>query len=159
VGPWPTGQQCCVSCYVSLRNVVSPVVSHLEILQLNRSFWSFISKENIQRSFFNTPKTFVEPDRNYVRLDDRDKHHSSSHAHHRRVGYRLAHYDFTRDPYQDGRHLVTFSFVPFSPHEYVSFTSWHTDTSPWVGTEDMITYEVPGMVFFTKTGEYDSSTV
>ena len=66
----------------------------------------------------------------------------------------LPHYDSTRDPYQDERHLVTFSFAPFSPHEYGSFTAWRTDTRPWVGTEDMIAYEVPGMVFFAKTGEY-----
>ncbi len=59
----------------------------------------------------------------------------------------LPHYDSTRDPYQDERHLVTFSFAPFSPHEYGSFTALRTDTRPWVATEDMIAYEVPGMVF------------
>ena len=66
----------------------------------------------------------------------------------------LPHYDSTRDPYQDERHLVTFSFAPFSPHEYGLFTAWRTDTRPWVATEDMIAYEVPGMVFFAMTGEY-----
>ena len=66
----------------------------------------------------------------------------------------LPHYDSTRDSYQDERHLVAFSSAPFSPDEYGSFTAWRTDTRPWVGTEDMIAYEVPGMVFFTKTGEY-----
>jgi hypothetical protein len=50
---------------------------------------------------------------------------------------------------------LLFFFAPFSPHEYGSFTTWHTDTRTWVGTEDMITYEVPGMVFFVKTGGYD----
>ena len=59
------------------------------------------------------------------------------------------------DSYQDERHLVAFSdTAPFSPKEYGSFTAWCTDTRPWVGTMDMIAYEVPGMVFFAMTGEY-----
>ena len=66
----------------------------------------------------------------------------------------MPHYDSTRDSYQDERHLVAFSSAPSSPDEYGSFTAWRTDTRPWVGTEDMIAYQVPGMVFFVITGEY-----
>jgi len=62
----------------------------------------------------------------------------------------LPHYE---DLYQDERHLVAFSCAPFSPDEYGSFTAWRTDTRPWVGTTDMC-FEVPGMVFFARTGEY-----
>jgi hypothetical protein len=114
------------------------------MLQSNRSFWSFISKISIQRAFFNPPKAFVEamyalaieinaaPPRTPITVVwDTD----------------LSHYDSTRGSYQDERHLVVFSSVPFSPDEYGSFTAWRTDTRPWVGTEDMIAYEVPGMVF------------
>ncbi len=36
------------------------VPSPFEMLQSNRSIWSFISKNSIQRSFFNDPKAFVE---------------------------------------------------------------------------------------------------
>jgi hypothetical protein len=113
---------------------------------------SFIPKNNIQWAFFNNaPEAFVEamyalvieinaaPPRTPITVVcDTD----------------LPHYDSTRDPYQDERHLVSFSIAPFSPHEYGSFTACRIDTRPWVGTEDMIAYKVPGMVFFANTGEY-----
>jgi hypothetical protein len=52
------------------------------------------------------------------------------------------------------RHLVSFSDDLFSPKEYGSFTTWRTDTRPWVVTLEMIADGVPGMAFFAMTGEY-----
>ena len=121
------------------------------MLQSNRSFWSFISKISIQRAFVYAPKAFVEamyalaieinaapPCTPITVVWDTD----------------LPHFDSTGDSYQDERHLVAFSSADFAPDEYGSFTAWRTDTRPWVGTEDMIAYQVPGMVFFAITGEY-----
>ena len=58
----------------------------------------------------------------------------------------LSHYDFTCDNYQDDRHHVAISTVLFTDaDEYGSLTAWRTDSRPWVGTDEMIAYDVPGM--------------
>ena len=98
----------------------SRVASRFEMLQPNRSIWSFISKNSIQRAFFNNaPEAFVEamyalvieinavPPRTPITVVwDND----------------LPHYDSTNDStrglIQDESHIVAFSFVAFSPHEW-----------------------------------------
>ena len=103
----------------------SRVASRFEMLQPNRSIWSFISKNSIQRAFFNNaPEAFVEamyalvieinaaPPRTPITVVwDND----------------LPHYDSTNDStrglIQDESHIVAFSFVAFSPHEYGSLTA------------------------------------
>ena len=127
------------------------VAHRVEMLQPNRSFWSFLSKISIQRAFPYAPKAYVEamyalaiqinaaPPRTPITVVWNTV---------------LPHFDSTSDPYQDECHLVAFSSALFSPEEYGSFTAWRIDTRPWVGTEDMIVYAVPGMAFFAMTGEY-----
>ena len=68
----------------------------------------------------------------------------------------LTHYDSTCDNYQDDRHHVVISTV-LDEEEYGSLTVWSTDSRPWVGTDDMITYDVPGKLYFAMTGQYDEN--
>ena len=89
---------------------VCRVAHRVEMLQPNGSFWSFFSKNSIQRVFFNAPKAFVEamyalaieinaaPPRTPITVVwDTD----------------LPHFDSTTDPYQDERHHVAFSVRSF----------------------------------------------
>ena len=96
------------------------VAHRVEMLQPNRSFWSFLSKISIQRAFSYAPKAYVEamyalaiqinaaPPRTPITVVWNTD---------------LPHFDSTSDPYQDARHLVAFSNAPFSPEEYGSFTA------------------------------------
>ena len=70
----------------------------------------------------------------------------------------LPHLDCTLDA-DDEPHHVTYSVWSISAETYGSVTVWFTDSRPWVGLPDLIFFDVPGLEFFTLTGEYDRTGV
>jgi hypothetical protein len=115
-----------------------------EMLQPNRSFWSFYTLDKVERGDLNTPTTFVETMYDLtININTAQSHTPITVV----WDTNLPLYDSTR-VLQDESHLVAFSEFYSSPSEYGSLTTRHTDTRPWVGTDDLICHVVPGMVFF-----------
>jgi len=128
-----------------------PTVFHIEMLQPNRSFWTFLTKSRIRQVYgHNRPEVFVDamydlaiqinaaPPRTPITVMWNSD---------------LPHFDCTLDE-QDERHHAEYSPWFISAEEYGSVTAWRTDSRPWVGFEDLIFFGVPGWAFFALTGEY-----
>ncbi len=114
-------------CLVSFRNAES-----------NRSFWSFLTKSCIKRALYNPPNAFVDACFDLVILiNDTPPRTPITVV----WNQDLPHYDSTCDGFEDPGYRVAISFLPLAD-AYVSWTSWRTDSRPWVGTED-ITLIIP----------------
>jgi hypothetical protein len=87
------------------------------MLQPNRSFWSFISKNSIQRYYVGAPKAFVEAMYALVIEINAAPPRTPITA---VWDTNLPNYE--EDP--DDRHLVSYTDACFSPKEYGSFTAW-----------------------------------
>ena len=103
-----------------------PAEFRFEMLQSNRSFWSFLTESRTQQVYDNPPKVFVDS------MYDLAIHVSAfpPHTPITKVWNKdLSHYDSTCDD-QDDRHHVTYSEVPISAYEYGSVTAWRTILDP-----------------------------